>query len=429
MAAALVAADPASDPLAGLSPPESESGWRCPVRAAAIIGQGNGGAFSHTDRWNRYAWDYTVAVGTPVVAARSGTVDSVRTDSTIGGNDRRFLRDANRVIIRHSDGIKSVYLHLAKDRTLVRAGEFVLRGELIGYSGQTGFASGPHLHFTAVDALGDSIAITFVDYALTGGVPANGDLHGPAAPPVVPQAAIEACKKLLRPAHRAHELDRPDIGLGLLATLPTAKALDGYLIADHLKAYRASFLLRTTALVETWSTAPLDDVAVALAAKQAVLVLTPVKDAKDLVARLIVREQSLAPAVAKAASVAAARDLLAAAKAECAEDVGSAGAAYLAASRRGESVHGVALLGLKRLITTYRARIAADLARLDDESARCLPAHRDAVRADGDATARLCLSLAGYWKSSFPEEGAQADALLSSAQTAWERIQANVGKR
>lgn len=47
----------------------------------------------------------------------------------------------------HSDGTFGVYAHLKYGGTVVKKGDVVKKGQLIGYSGNTGFSSGPHLHF------------------------------------------------------------------------------------------------------------------------------------------------------------------------------------------------------------------------------------------------------------------------------------------
>jgi murein DD-endopeptidase MepM/ murein hydrolase activator NlpD len=72
----------------------------------------------------------------------------VKVDSNTGGPDRKFENCANYILIRHSDGTVANYAHLSKDGTRVKPGQVVEAGDLIGYSGNTGFTSGPHLHFS-----------------------------------------------------------------------------------------------------------------------------------------------------------------------------------------------------------------------------------------------------------------------------------------
>jgi murein DD-endopeptidase MepM/ murein hydrolase activator NlpD len=49
--------------------------------------------------------------------------------------------------VLHDDGSMALYAHLREGGVLVRAGERVTLGQMIGYSGSTGYSSGPHLHF------------------------------------------------------------------------------------------------------------------------------------------------------------------------------------------------------------------------------------------------------------------------------------------
>jgi murein DD-endopeptidase MepM/ murein hydrolase activator NlpD len=54
---------------------------------------------------------------------------------------------ANFIRILHDDGSMALYAHLAVDGVLVRIGQEVTAGQRIGLSGNTGFSTGPHLHF------------------------------------------------------------------------------------------------------------------------------------------------------------------------------------------------------------------------------------------------------------------------------------------
>ncbi len=85
---------------------------------------------------HHYGVDFTAKVGTPVAAINSGVVQKAYLDSIYG----------NSVIIDHGQGITTLYLHL--NSMSVQAGQKVKKGALIGTVGQTGYASGPHLHLS-----------------------------------------------------------------------------------------------------------------------------------------------------------------------------------------------------------------------------------------------------------------------------------------
>lgn len=102
----------------------------------------NTGSHLHNDV---YAWDFRMPEGVPIVAARGGVVRMARGDSTVGGCDAKFAKHANYVVIDHGDGTEAQYLHFTS--VTVDAGQKVATGELIGYSGKTGWACGSHLHF------------------------------------------------------------------------------------------------------------------------------------------------------------------------------------------------------------------------------------------------------------------------------------------
>jgi murein DD-endopeptidase MepM/ murein hydrolase activator NlpD len=123
--------------------------YRLPLRhAVPRIDQGYGGRFSHDDEQNRYAVDFAVPVGTPVLAARDGMVMQVESGfDTAGLDSARYAGRANYIRIAHDDGTMAVYAHLKPDGVLARIGQTVRAGQQIGLSGNTGFTTGPHLHF------------------------------------------------------------------------------------------------------------------------------------------------------------------------------------------------------------------------------------------------------------------------------------------
>ena len=92
----------------------------------------------------------------------------IKEDSDKVGYSQEFAKHGNFVAIEHRDGTFATYYHLKKDGVLVRIGESVDRGDQLGYSGNTGYSSGPHLHFQvykAVDAKNiESIPVKFISY-------------------------------------------------------------------------------------------------------------------------------------------------------------------------------------------------------------------------------------------------------------------------
>jgi murein DD-endopeptidase MepM/ murein hydrolase activator NlpD len=115
------------------------------------VTQGYDGKFSHQGT-EQYAIDWKMPEGTPVLAARGGVVVEVRDDSSAGGPDRKFLPSANFILIQHSDGTLGKYAHLLQGSARVKIGQLVEPGTLIGLSGNTGYSSGPHLHFSVYRA-------------------------------------------------------------------------------------------------------------------------------------------------------------------------------------------------------------------------------------------------------------------------------------
>lgn len=112
----------------------------------ARISQGFHGRFSHSDIGNKFAVDFDVPEGTPVFAAREGTVVELEQNFTSGGPSEP-LENANAVRVQHPDGTIGEYGHLRHNGAAVKIGQKVKRGDLLGYSGNTGRSTGPHLHF------------------------------------------------------------------------------------------------------------------------------------------------------------------------------------------------------------------------------------------------------------------------------------------
>ncbi|MCR4663699.1 MAG: peptidoglycan DD-metalloendopeptidase family protein [Endomicrobiaceae bacterium] len=114
--------------------------------------------------------DYAAPIGTPVSAVGDGTVKKSQYSGGYG----------NLVIIKHSNGYETYYGHLSKYGKGIKKGVRVKQGQVIGYVGATGLATGPHLDFrikkngTFFNYLTMKMPPT---YTLTGKDKENFDLH------------------------------------------------------------------------------------------------------------------------------------------------------------------------------------------------------------------------------------------------------------
>lgn len=88
--------------------------------------------------WQNYngGIDWAVATGTSIKAAQAGKVTMARNDATGYGTHVR---------IQHDEGYLTIYGHMMKFK--VKVGDVVQAGDVIGQSDNTGFSTGPHLHF------------------------------------------------------------------------------------------------------------------------------------------------------------------------------------------------------------------------------------------------------------------------------------------
>jgi len=112
------------------------------------VSQGFQGTKTHDTPDSEFAIDIAMPVGTAIHAVRSGTVMDIEEDFNRGGkNYDKYARKANHVRILHDDGTMAVYAHLDLASVSVRAGSRIRAGKQIARSGNTGFSSGPHLHF------------------------------------------------------------------------------------------------------------------------------------------------------------------------------------------------------------------------------------------------------------------------------------------
>lgn len=167
---------------AATNEPSSSCAWLLPFDAAdagccSIFSstgrctQGNGTSDSHKGEL-RFAFDFDLPVGTPVLASAAGQVAASCSSSDCGGRSAKMRTKANFVVLRHAPGVYSRYYHLCKDGVHVSLGQHVAAGELIGRSGNTGYSGSPHLHWDVVDVLATDTATLAL--APAAGPPADG---------------------------------------------------------------------------------------------------------------------------------------------------------------------------------------------------------------------------------------------------------------
>lgn len=102
-----------------------------------------------TRRWHpilhlfrpHFGIDYAAPTGTPIRAVGSGHVNFAGKDGGYG----------NVVVIQHDNRYQSLYAHLSRFASFIKQGQWVNQGQIIGYVGSTGLATGPHLHFGFYD--------------------------------------------------------------------------------------------------------------------------------------------------------------------------------------------------------------------------------------------------------------------------------------
>ncbi|MEZ4331887.1 MAG: M23 family metallopeptidase [Myxococcota bacterium] len=159
-----------------------------PVR----ISQGYEGEATHQGL-GAYALDFPMPIGTPVLAARGGRIVASPDDGAEGEtNAEGDAREIDQhVVIEHDDGTFAMYAHLRRGDA-ARPGQRVACGERIGYSGDTGRATGPHLHFDVYrirrDGQRQTIPVRFWDGTAEGFEPRVDRTYAPGCSPPRPSA-------------------------------------------------------------------------------------------------------------------------------------------------------------------------------------------------------------------------------------------------
>ncbi len=155
--------------------------YRAPFAVAQEypISQAYPSAITHNTPDSHHAVDFAMPIGTGVYAARGGVVIDVASTNFRGGLDpSQNGAQANLIRILHNDGTYAIYAHLNWNTIRVQPGDTVTRGEYIADSGNTGFSTGPHLHFAVIrnaDMRSESVPVVFEGANGTAVVPSSGE--------------------------------------------------------------------------------------------------------------------------------------------------------------------------------------------------------------------------------------------------------------
>ncbi|WP_417199617.1 M23 family metallopeptidase [Bizionia sp.] len=111
---------------------------------AYMLSQGYNGKSSHA---NENALDFSMPIGTPILAVRGGLVVEVVDKFSKNCTTQDCKEFNNKVIIYHDDGTFAEYTHIKQKGAKVKKGDVVEKNQFIAESGNVGWSTGPHLHF------------------------------------------------------------------------------------------------------------------------------------------------------------------------------------------------------------------------------------------------------------------------------------------
>lgn len=126
--------------------PPDQSPYVLPWNVGATYTMFQGNCSQLGGHRDTFAYDFDMAMGDPVLAARAGEAiivnDQFADDDHVEGHE-------NNVFVEHSDGTVVRYTHLMQGSAMVVQGQQVQVGDILGLSGNSGNSAGPHLHFQA----------------------------------------------------------------------------------------------------------------------------------------------------------------------------------------------------------------------------------------------------------------------------------------
>ena len=105
--------------------------------------------------------DFSMPEGTPILAIDSGMVTRCETRFSKNYKDKKGVGKANKIAVLHGNGETSLYVHLKWRSARFHKDAKVKKGQVIALSGETGYATYPHLHFGIFDRNGKNIRAVF----------------------------------------------------------------------------------------------------------------------------------------------------------------------------------------------------------------------------------------------------------------------------
>jgi hypothetical protein len=137
--------------------------WKCDKQHYCTADNADSG-HHQAGSFSEFAYDFSLASDTKLRAIRGGVVKIIDMDTGPGdpcyqgcGAVSSYCQDkcadkANKITIRHADGSVALYAHLNAAAPGLHEGQRVEQGEFFAYSGNTGWSTGPHLHFMVMEA-------------------------------------------------------------------------------------------------------------------------------------------------------------------------------------------------------------------------------------------------------------------------------------
>lgn len=158
--------------IVGTYPAQGSSGFKLPYPGgvSSWVVQGNHTNMSHSKNNNKYAYDFRLSGGSPVIAAKGGTVIEV-----VQSNHQSYgLGDGNKIVVDHGDGTTAHYIHIEKNSALVTTSapnNSVTQGQKLATVGNVGNSMTSHIHFEVHDSSDNPIPVSFDDVKSHKGIP------------------------------------------------------------------------------------------------------------------------------------------------------------------------------------------------------------------------------------------------------------------